>query len=539
MFSVKQKVFRNKMISNTESTKLFEKHYIYGNDGSVIALYYVNIKFGPKQNLPEYEYCVSTENTDEKTKKRIFYCISSKETSYIIKIVISKNIEIDIYGQILSYFFENTSIDLENNILNYDNFNLNVIICDCGFHNINMKNCALCSGSLIQTKIDLGRYISSSSSSLNNSKDLLQSRKVSNEIHDALFVENGLILKLSYPETGERKIFTLSKDYDIIDFFNKILINENRIFFVSTGNGFYKELLTDIKYYDMMNKRKQEDNTFRFNSNQIFEFLPFNKDKILKGLYINVHQLKNNDEIIVYSSSLNPLFPPLTISAMEDSYRFNQDMVLSVVKLNQKYSGFQKIRGDGNCYYRAFMVGFIKDLISNVNVDGIIHLINLISDTKCIFIEEHNDFKNLLEFLTNLISNGNFITKEFEEILVNKPIIDEELVWFSRYLVANYLMINKEIIQKNELSVSMNINASFDVTVEQYCKETILKYGTHAESPFIEFGILEQFLECDCTIQLLDRVGNSQQFKYDLKGNKFGSVHILLKTGHYDLLIPK
>jgi len=54
------------------------------------------------------------------------------------------------------------------------------------------------------------------------------------------------------------------------------------------------------------------------------------------------------------------------LSSLLEEFRYNQGQQQQIRKLmgEEKYSRWRRIRGDGNCYYRAFMFGIIEYLIS-------------------------------------------------------------------------------------------------------------------------------------------------------------------------------
>ena len=58
----------------------------------------------------------------------------------------------------------------------------------------------------------------------------------------------------------------------------------------------------------------------------------------------------------------------LPIKSLEETYESNDDgtnfFLLGAKYLTSKYSHMRKVRGDGNCYYRAFLYALCENLIT-------------------------------------------------------------------------------------------------------------------------------------------------------------------------------
>ena len=56
------------------------------------------------------------------------------------------------------------------------------------------------------------------------------------------------------------------------------------------------------------------------------------------------------------------------IAALQESDRFNASLVGKCSELAVQYEGYRRIRGDGNCYYRAVLFGIIEQTVTSGNV---------------------------------------------------------------------------------------------------------------------------------------------------------------------------
>lgn len=151
-------------IPNQENLLMDGSKKILNNSGVVIASYNVIIDNTSPKNHPVYTYCFVLNNNDDDITS--IYCLSLDDnTPYSIKLVIPRNLRLNILKEILNYFFLNISkfsgikndnelsnydiinmkndvfIDLEKIILNYEFLNLPVNICYCGLYNIDRKSC--------------------------------------------------------------------------------------------------------------------------------------------------------------------------------------------------------------------------------------------------------------------------------------------------------------------------------------------------------------------------------------------------------------
>jgi hypothetical protein len=407
---------------------------------------------------------------------------------------------------------------------------------------------------------------------------------------NAIVLSNDVTVFVTYPEhdfTIEVKFLKRSNCSNIMNIMGALASNvktdeQGYKAFVKCSNGFHNELLLEQPYYNTMHEyylRTTRDNEdFPLSITQLLDFFPSTPlergknqvNPLLKDLYKTIHQLKNGDELIFFSSQTPTLQPAMTIDAVKGSVRFNQPMLKALDELTDDYSGYRNIRGDGNCYYRAFMIGFIEDLIRQRNIQGLIHLLRMMREVMISkelgrikpqryyqekeflnYLKKFNiKLNNTIDYFSNTLINSNKpnlwkTEKDFELDVMRNPALDIVLVWSSRLMVSEYLVKNKN---RNMNNFGMSIDQMFTTcfeekgikSTEDYCEADILTWGVDAESPFIELGVLEEILHCKCNIIILDRNGNCKAVSYEFQDEKpvFGSVSLFLKPGHYDLLVP-
>jgi hypothetical protein len=215
----------------------------------------------------------------------------------------------------------------------------------------------------------------------------------------------------------------------------------------------------------------------------------------------------------------------------------------------KSYDGFRRIGGDGNCYYRAVAFGLIEQFILFNTHDKFQNLYDIFETI--VYPENSQEKKAHDELLYMVIeaSQGNIWmnTEELQRSFLDPSShIDEALVRACRSLLATYLITNKEKVMENGLSLSLCILCAYEdvQNMEDYCDKYVRQMGEDAEGAYLQLGILPSLLRTSCVIHNLDiHAINSNIDQREIEcpytvinGSCLGSVHILLRPGHYDLL---
>lgn len=53
----------------------------------------------------------------------------------------------------------------------------------------------------------------------------------------------------------------------------------------------------------------------------------------------------------------------LSFEALEAEYAENRGFLLKIPYLAERFRGFRRVRGDGNCFYRAFLYSLLEQFI--------------------------------------------------------------------------------------------------------------------------------------------------------------------------------
>ena len=167
--------------------------------------------------------------------------------------------------------------------------------------------------------------------------------------------------------------------------------------------------------------------------------------------YMPIKVFKNlRCDVEDYPNTVSPVW--FKMDDMKSIATFNQKFVSNINKMMNEYHfiGWKKSRGDGNCYYRAVIHGFLNELLMPFSKYDQ-HFYNFITAIWNIDFAwvDFGDYRNrAIEMLSNwynLRQKGKPI-EAFTEFLQQSENseVDKILVMASKMLTANYLIQNQE-----------------------------------------------------------------------------------------------
>lgn len=238
-----------------------------------------------------------------------------------------------------------------------------------------------------------------------------------------------------------------------------------------------------------------------------------------------------------------------SINELANTDRHNPILVGKFNEIQQQYGivGERPIKGDGNCYFRAVIYGYLEQIIMNQDglrtprLDDFINRLTVIQ--KNIPVEFQKDYKRLLTTLQQA-QRGEIWRSihELEQNLKTNDDLDRCLVIAARYLADDYLVkhLNQEV---EGLTVETMISASYDVnSIDEYRNHYLKQLGQDAEGAFVELAFLPKSLGCIGETFLIDRREEVplQQVQGNPERNDITmpplTLSVLLRPGHYSLL---
>jgi hypothetical protein len=136
---------------------------------------------------------------------------------------------------------------------------------------------------------------------------------------------------------------------------------------------------------------------------------------------------------------------------------------------------------------------------------------------------------------------------DFENDIISNTRLDHILVAVCRVLQSNWVIQNQHR-EFNGLTLSLALSdyCLHDSDILDYCLEHTMRWGRSAEGAPVNMGGLTEALCCDIRIIMRDR--ENKNLMEDIDGKYFpkksgefsiGSVILILRPGHYDLLYPE
>ncbi len=196
----------------------------------------------------------------------------------------------------------------------------------------------------------------------------------------------------------------------------------------------------------------------------------------------------------------------------------------NIAAISKDFPQFRAIRGEGNCFYTAFIVTWLEYLRQDVRrIDSAIqqfldHRVSCLTKDKAI---------ETLFALRELRSDSDF------ELLLNDSNRLLEVVDYLRRIASDFMQKHPD-----DFTASL-IGVDYPGTLQDYCKNVVEQMGVEAED--LAIGALTQALDFKLTIVQLTRRNDSGLYSiYDLPdtpGAPKGAV--LYQPGHYGAVYSK
>uniref|UniRef100_A0A7S1SSY6 Ubiquitin thioesterase n=1 Tax=Tetraselmis chuii TaxID=63592 RepID=A0A7S1SSY6_9CHLO len=227
--------------------------------------------------------------------------------------------------------------------------------------------------------------------------------------------------------------------------------------------------------------------------------------------------------------------------------------VKKIESLMDRYSGIRRARGDGNCFYRSFVFGYLESLLISQNCE-----------------EKERMLKTLVSLKAGMVSHG------YEELVIDEPIeilqdilnsvgsekplsvaalehkmreqhVSDYIVMFLRLLVSYHVQSEKEFFAPFVMGMSDEC-----LSVDTFCERMVEPMGV--ESDHVHIVALQRAVQVPIRIVYLDSSvaptfggadSESSVVVHDFTPDEVPpsapTVHVLYRPGHYDILysLPK
>jgi len=226
-------------------------------------------------------------------------------------------------------------------------------------------------------------------------------------------------------------------------------------------------------------------------------------------------------------------------------FQFNTSFCDKVRELIQcRYVGWRRVRGDGNCFYRAVGFGFLEKLVQASEQDRLRWTSTFLGNLRTLSYEDPSEqaaHANLVEHFERLRSSGGWEVPPhgahettalgilYRSLRDPETALDLALIRAMRHLSAKHLLENKDEFASG-ISLNTICAAQGYEGAEDYCQKVILPMGQEAEG--LTLGMLPPVLGlafCEYTVD--GSMGEGVSVDGD-----HPRVHVQLRPGHYDLV---
>ncbi|XP_047331392.1 OVARIAN TUMOR DOMAIN-containing deubiquitinating enzyme 1-like [Impatiens glandulifera] len=251
------------------------------------------------------------------------------------------------------------------------------------------------------------------------------------------------------------------------------------------------------------------------------------------------------------------------LSSLEAEYQSGSPILLEKIKvLSEQFDGIRRVRGDGNCFFRAFMFSYLEHILVSQDGAEVVRIKEKVEECRntlrCLGHPEltfEDYFELFLEQLDGVLQ-GNDAPISFDDLVARSrdKTISDFIVMFFRFITSGEIRKRSEFFEPFVLGMTNG-------TVEQFCKASVEPMGE--ESDHVHITALSDTLGVAIRVEYLD-----QSIGYDRNGggitvnhhdfipngNDDGAspppppaevehqkpfVTLLYRPGHYDVLYYK
>mmetsp|Transcript_8367 Transcript_8367/g.13850 ORF Transcript_8367/g.13850 Transcript_8367/m.13850 type:complete len:246 (+) Transcript_8367:109-846(+) len=208
------------------------------------------------------------------------------------------------------------------------------------------------------------------------------------------------------------------------------------------------------------------------------------------------------------------------ILTLRKNYEEGSNFDKEVLYLADSYASIRRVRGDGNCYYRAFLYSLCE---TTEELDRIVKVVedSMARVEKCGYerFTIETFWEELLEFLKSL-------PKDFHDELNEENAVSDYSSWYMRMLTAVHLKSDPDRF------VHFLEGDYFDIAT--FCQREVEPMGK--ECGMVQVLALAEYMGVKVDIEYLDgRDAKSTKHSFGPEDSKT-TLTLLYRPGHYDIL---
>ncbi|KAM9355350.1 ubiquitin thioesterase OTUB2-like [Pholidichthys leucotaenia] len=192
-------------------------------------------------------------------------------------------------------------------------------------------------------------------------------------------------------------------------------------------------------------------------------------------------------------------------------------------ELSSQFCAVRKVRGDGNCFYRAFCFAHLESILRNARAlqrfkDKLIQSGNTVASSGF----DKSSFKHHLNTVLNVVEQC-YTDENTLFRLFNDQMTSDSIVQYLRLLTSAHL--------QNHADFFCNFVEAPDLQV--YCRQEVEAMAM--ECDHVDILALSQAL--DICIHIVSMEGDEQQLVHHIiPEDAEPSLHLLYQTSHYNIL---
>lgn len=221
---------------------------------------------------------------------------------------------------------------------------------------------------------------------------------------------------------------------------------------------------------------------------------------------------------------------------------------LQLIREKFQSIGFIDVSFQGDSYYFAIGIAFLKQLLSIKDLTVRMSCFNMLHDRLFGLILKDNMAVKYLQFLQLLQSMGKMHNiNTLEEMSPYFPSdLQEIMIHVLRQVLARYILIRQEeLVHGMALKDLITLSLDSNISIAIYCEKYIVRSREEPEKTIVELGILPKCLGYDLTVVYFDRINAEQhqinEVNIDCNHSpKLGHIHLLIQvSGSCTILVPK
>ncbi|KAM3135236.1 OTU domain [Paramecium bursaria] len=297
--------------------------------------------------------------------------------------------------------------------------------------------------------------------------------------------------------------------------FNQLNSTVDKIHSMSQAQQYMEEKKSEVKepnkIIDSFDKNNQHSNKKEYR----YEEVIYGKDQVLQ-LLDHMQQFEDNQNkksIISDNCDLRELI----IEYVPKRYQNDSELQK---QLEELLMGYQNVRGDGNCFYTAFMFSFLQLLKRDQQLKN--KLLNKISEVKPIQLCVNNQQVPL--------SMTQFLLKEFVQYVSIINCRDIKNDFLQKYVQIQSVVFLRCLLL-NQWENYKDLSSEYDQSINQ-----LVDWGVECNENELAIKILNEHFE----IQILLFYFQPDRIRTNLYGIENKScISLIFRQGHYCIAIPK